>query len=107
GDFGDVHRGNGLDHFGAVADDPALLRFLAHHESRYVLKEEQWNSALAAKLDEVGAFQRRIRKQDPLIPDYAHRMAHPRGEAANQGLAVIGLEFLESAPVHQPGDDLL
>ena len=97
------HRG---DHLGAVLGDAAGLRLAADHEPGDVLQEHQRDAPLAAQLDEVGALQRRFRKQDAVVADDPDRVAVDVGEGANQGRTVKLLELLEVGVVDDAGDHL-
>ena len=76
---------------------PACFVLLADHEAGDVLQEHQRDVALVAQLDEVRALQRAFGEQDAVVGDDADRIAVDVGEAADQGLAVARLEFLELA----------
>ena len=54
----------------------------------------------------MGALQRRLAEQDPVVGDDADRDAIDVGEAGDQRLAVQRLELVEAAGVDEPGDDL-
>ena len=61
---------------------------------------------MAGQLDEVGALQRALREQDAVVGQDGDRVAPDPGEAADQGLAVEGLELVEGRAVDDAGDDL-
>src|SRR5205085_5742031 len=70
------------------------------------LQKEERNAALGAQLNEVRAFQGALRKQDPVIGKNADRVAPDAGKAADQGLPIEPLEFVELAAVDEARDDL-
>ena len=51
-------------------------------------------------------FERRLGEQHAVVGDDPDRMAVDPGEAGDQRRAVLRLELVERAAVHQPGDDL-
>ena len=84
----------------------ALVFILAtHHEAGDVLQKHQGDFALAAQLDEVRSFLRRLGKQDAVVGDDAHRHALDMGEAAHQGAAKTWFEFMQLRAVHHPRND--
>ncbi|MNS72635.1 hypothetical protein D3C72_1060540 [compost metagenome] len=52
------------------------------------------------------ALERRLRKQDAVVGDDAHRVAPDPREAADQRGAVARLEFVEFRAIDEAGDDL-
>ena len=71
-----------------------------------VLEEHERDPALAGELDEVGALERRLAEQDPVVGDDPDRVALDVGEAGDERLAVERLELVEAAAVDEAGDDL-
>ena len=71
----------------------------ADHEAGDVLQKHQRNLALAAELDEVRAFLRRLRKQHTVVGDDADRHAFNVRKAAHQRRAKTRLEFMELTAV--------
>src|SRR5690606_37671464 len=65
-----------------------------------------FRSALAGQLDEMRALLRRLGKQDAVVRQYGDRVTVQVGEGADQGRAEQGLELVELAVIHQPGDHL-
>src|SRR6185436_2163029 len=94
-----TRAGNSSDQLGTVLRDAAGLVFLADHEAGDVLQEYQRNPALRAQFDEVRAFQCRLRIQNAVVADNAHRITVQVREPADQRAAVKGLEFVEFAGV--------
>src|SRR5690606_3138864 len=74
-------------------------------EAGDVLQENERNLALAAQLDKVRALEGGFGKQNAVVGDDAHRHSLQMSEAADQGGAVAGLEFVELGAVHQAGND--
>src|SRR5437764_1280805 len=66
----------------------------------------RWRAAVAAQLDEVRALLRRLREQDAVVGDDAHRHALDLREAAHQRRAEARLELVELGVVDDAGDDL-
>ena len=85
---------------------PACLVLAADHEPGDVLEEDERDPALAGELDEVGALERRLAEQDPVVGEDRDRVAVEVGEAGHERLAVERLELVEAAAVDEPGDDL-
>src|SRR5207244_198022 len=61
---------------------------------------------LAAELDEVRRLQRALRKEDAVVRDNPHRIAHQPRKSADQRRAIQRLELMEPAAIHQPRDNL-
>ena len=95
-----------MNHLGPVARDTTGLVLLADHKAGDVLQEHQRYFALGAQFHKVGALDRRLAEQNAVVGDDAHRVAVDTGEAADQGLAVQGLEFIEVRAVDDTGDHL-
>ena len=104
--FGHDRARHGGDELGAVAGDAAVLVLAADHEAGDVLQEDQRDAALVAQLDEVGALERRLAEQDPVVGDDADLVPPDVGEAGHQRLAVELLELVEPAAVDDPADHL-
>ena len=85
---------------------PGFLVLAPDHEPGDVLEEDERDAALAGELDEVGALERRLAEQDPVVGDDRDGVATDVGEAGHQGLAVERLEVVEPRAVDEPGDDL-
>ena len=86
--------------------DPLRFGLLPDHEAGDVLQEQQRDVALAAQLDEVRAFLRRIAEQDAVIGDDADWIAVDVREAGDQRGAVELLELVELGTVDETGDHL-
>src|SRR5439155_21586932 len=109
GDDAELRHLGGRDRrhqLGAVLRQPLLLVTLAYHEAGNVLEEEQGDAAMAAELDEVGALEAALRKEDAVVGKDADGKTHYSREAADQRCTVEGLELLEAAAVDKAGDDL-
>ena len=81
---------------------PPASYSLADHEPGDVLQEDERDPAPAGELDEVGALQRRLREEDAVVGEDAHRVAVQVGEAADQRLAVERLELVHHRAVDDP-----
>ena len=68
-------------------------------------KKQQRNPAPGAHLDEMRGLEGRLGEENAVVRDDAHQEPGQAGDAADEGGAVAGLEFLEARPVHQPRDD--
>src|SRR4029453_12299378 len=101
-----VRTGDRGDHLRAVLGDAGLFVFLADHEAGDVLQEHQRNIALVAQFDEVRALECGLGEQYAVVRDDPDRIAIYMAEAADQGLAVARLEFLELRTVDDARDDL-
>ncbi len=97
---------DGRDQLGSVLGDPCLLVFAADHEPGDVLQEHERDLPLAGELDEVGALQRRLAEQDPVVGEDGDRVARKVGEPAHQRFAVERLELVHPGAVDEPGDHL-
>jgi hypothetical protein len=75
-------------------------------KARDVLQKDERDAPGRAQLDEVGALERALGEQDAVVGDDPDRVAHDAGEAADQRLAVEGLELVHAAPVHDARDHL-
>ena len=102
----DFRIGDRHDQFRAVLGDARLFVFAPDHEPGDVLEEDERDPALAGELDEVGALERRLAEQDPVIGEDGDRVAAQMGKAGHECLAVEWLEFVEARAIHEPGDDL-
>ena len=87
--------------------DPFRLVFPADHEAADILKEQQGDAALAGEFDKMRPLLRAFRKQHAVIGQDRDRHPPDMGEAAYQRAAVLRLEFVEFAAVHQPRDDFV
>ena len=96
-----------MDELGSVLGDAVMFVFLADDEAGDVLKEDERHLAHGAQRDEVGAFLRTFGKENPVVGQNAHRIAHDPGEAADEGRPIELLELLKPAAVDDPGDDFL
>src|SRR4030095_4270728 len=106
GELRHVRTGDRGDHLRAVLGDAGLFVFLADHEAGDVLQEHQGNIALGAQSDEVRALERGLGEQYAVVRDNPDWIAIYMAEAADQGLAVARLEFLELRTVDDARDDL-
>src|SRR6056297_3277924 len=105
GELRHVRTGHRRDHLGAVFRNAGLFVLFADHEAGDVLQKNQRDVALIAKFYEVRALERRLRKQDAVVGDDAHRITMYAGKARDQGGAVTRLEFLELDTVDYSGND--
>ena len=94
------------DQLGPVLGDPARLVVAADHEAGDVLKEHERDPPLIAELDEVGALERALGEQDPVVGQDAHRVAVDVGKSRDQRRPVELLELLPARAVDDPGDEL-
>ena len=78
----------------------------ADHEPGDVLEEEQRRAAFGTELDEVGALERRLGKENAVVGHDPDRMAHHPREPTDERTAVGGLELVESGAIHNPRDQL-
>ncbi len=104
--MGDGGVGQGVDHLGALLDDPRLFEVGAHHEPGDVLEEHQRRVLPVAELDEVGGLLGGLRVDDAVVAEDSDRVAVDGGEPADHCRPVPGLEILESGTVDHPTDDL-
>src|ERR1039458_7304395 len=65
--------GDGGHQLATVFGDSARFILPPDHEAGNILQEQQRNSPLARKLDEVSALQRTLRKQHSVIGQYGDR----------------------------------
>lgn len=107
GELGHLRARDGGDELRPVLGDAALLGVGADHEARDVLQEHQGDVALAAQLDEVGALERRLGKQDAVVRHDPDAVAVDAREARDQGGAVVLFELGELAAVDDARDDLV
>ena len=105
GEFGHLGTGHRRHHLGAMPSNALVFILATHHEAGDVLQKHQGDFALAAQLDEVRSFLRRLGKQDAVVGDDAHRHALDMGEAAHQGAAKTWFEFMQLRAVHHPRND--
>ena len=98
-DFGYVGIRYGADQFSTVLGDALLLKLLADHEARDVLKEDERNLALTAKLDKVSSFKGTLREKNTIIGYDANWMPIKMTEASDERIAVVLLKLMESAPI--------
>ena len=93
-----------VHHLRAVLGDATGLVLATHHEPGDVLQEDQRDLALVAQFDEVRALQRRLREQDAVVRDDPDRVSPEMGEPGHERRAVLGLELVEEARVHETRD---
>ena len=98
-DFGNVGIRYCADQFSTVFGDAFLLKLLADHEARDVLKEDKRNLALAAKLDKVSSFKGTLREKNTIIGYDANWMPIKMTETSDERIAVVLLKLMESAPI--------
>ena len=103
-EFGHSGAGHRSHHLGPVLGDAFVLVLLADHEAGDVLQEQQGQAAPVRQLNEMGAFQGGFGEQNAVVGQNGHRQPLQASEAAHQGLAVEGLEFVKFAGIDQPGD---
>ena len=80
GEFGHVGAGDRRDEFGAVFGDAAFFGVGADHEAADVLEEDEWDAALGAELDEVGAFEGGGGEEDAVVGEDADGVGVDVGE---------------------------
>ena len=107
GELRNVRTCNSRHQLRAVLSNSTPLRVCTYHEARDILQENERYPSLGAKLDEMGTFERRFRKQDSVIRDDADRLATNRGKACDESCAIRRLELGELRPVHQPCDNFV
>jgi hypothetical protein len=90
--------------FGAVLGDAAGFVVPADHEAGDVLEEDQWDAALVAQLNEVGALLGGLAEQHAIVGDDSDRMPVQMGEPCDERGAVLALELVELAAVDEPRD---
>lgn len=100
--FGPSHRPY---HLGSILRDPTSLGLFAHHVTRHIDQEQEWDPALRAKLNEMRRFERRGREQDTGISDYTDCMAVYLCETRNEGFTVFTLEFAKFGAVRDSSYD--
>ena len=92
--------GDGVDHLGAVLDDPALLVVLADHVAGRVVQEQQRGVGLVGELDELRRLLRLLGEQHPLgVGEDADRVAVQLRPAGHERRAVERLELVERLAV--------
>src|SRR6202011_4259776 len=105
GEFGHARAGDRGNELGAILGNALRLVFLADHEAGDVLQKDERDFALRAKFNEMGALERRFRKQDSIIGEDAHGIADNVRESADEGCSIERLELVEHAAVDDPGKD--
>src|SRR5206468_12717888 len=114
-----------VHHLGSGFDDATPFGVAAYHEAVDVMEEDEWYKILVAVHDEAGgflgglgvnhtaelyalvAFVVGLLRVQFLIGYDADRESADTGVAANQGLAVLGLVFIEAAFVHYARQNFL
>src|SRR5260370_3271161 len=66
----------------------------------------QWCLALAADFHEVWGFERALGEENAVVGNDADRVAHQTRKATHDGRAIQCLEFVETAAIDQPRDNL-
>src|SRR5689334_22362665 len=118
--------GHGIHHLGPGFDNAAPLGVTAHHETVYVMQENQRHKVLVAIHDETrglfGAFgidhaakfnalfARRgisLLRRRGLVGHDAHGKSPDTRQPTDHGLAVLGLVLVELRAVNNACDDLL
>ena len=97
--------GDGIDEFGAILDDAALLIACADHESGDVLSKEDRHTHAIAELDELSALVTLLAKEDAVIgqdPDGVPPDMTPTGDQrrAIERLELLKLTAIEDAREH-------
>ena len=103
------HRavGDGVDHLGAVLDDPALLVLGADHVAGGVLQEDQRGVGLVGQQDELGGLLGLLAEQHAaVVGEHADRIAVQPGPAGDQRRAVARLVLVELGAVDGAGQHL-
>ena len=103
------HRavGHGIDHLGAVLDDPGLLVVLSHHVAGGVLQEHQRRVGLVGQQDELGGLLGLVHEQHAVgVGQHADGVAVDGGPTGHQARAVVGLVLGEARAVDDSGDHL-
>ena len=105
-DLGHRRIGHGLDHLGAMLDDPAALRRRPHDVARRILQEDQRRAALRASLHELRGLGRTVRIDRPVIADDPDLMPLDPREAGDRRRSIGRLEVQPVAAVDDPRDHL-
>src|SRR5260370_8952391 len=66
----------------------------------------QWCLALAADFHEVWGFERALGEENAVVGYDANRIAHQTRKATHDSRAIQCLEFVETAAIDQPRDNL-
>ncbi len=105
--MGDGGVGDGIDHLGAVLDDPALLVVPPHHVTGGVVDEDDRGVVAVAQLDELGRLVGLLGEDHPLlIGHHPHREPVDRPPSGDHRGAVERLVLLEPRAVEHPGQHL-
>ena len=94
------------DHLGAVLGNAARLILAADHIAGDVLQEDQRRLRAVAVVDEMRRLQGAVVEQHAVVAEDADLVAPEPRKSADQRRAVVGLELVEAAPVHQTRDQL-
>src|SRR5690606_11951640 len=87
-DHGHPRGRHGGDELGSMLGDAAFLEMAAHHETGYVLQEDERNSAFFAKLYEMDRLEGAFAEKDAVISDNAYGKTLNGRESADHGFAV-------------------
>ena len=99
---------DGVDHLGAVLDDPALLVGLADHVAGRVLQEDEGGVPLVGQQDELGGLAGLLAEEDPSgVDQEAHRVPVHRGPARDEAAPVEALVLAEARAVDDPCQHLV
>src|SRR5712691_8727255 len=96
-----------MNQLGAIFGDACALVLAADYEARDVLEKDERDGPLVAQLDEMGALQRRLGKEDAVVGDDADKKPMETREASHQRRAVALFEFIETGAVDEPRDDFV
>src|SRR5260370_37002556 len=66
----------------------------------------QWCLALAADFHEVWGFERALGEENSVVGNDADRVAHQTRKGTHDSRAIQCLEFVETAAIDQPRDNL-
>ena len=88
-----------------MTGDAFVFVFTADHKAGDVLQEHQRDFTLAAQLDKVRAFLRRLTKQDAVIGDNADWHALDMSKAADQRVAKARFKLIKGTVIDDASDD--
>lgn len=74
-----------------------------HHESSYVLQENEWNLSLAAQFNEMGTLHGGLGEQNAVVGNNTYWLTIDLRETCNKGIAISLLKFVEARSIHYTG----
>ena len=112
GDLRHGRVGGGVEHLGAVADDPGLLDLGPDHEPGHVHQVHERDPVGVAQVDEPGRLVGRVVVEDPaellgLVGHDPRRAPAEARQAGDDRLGELGLEVEVLAVVDDPADHLV